>query len=32
MIDPRTSCTQDNACHRSLKYQYHENISQVLDH
>jgi len=32
MVGPGTLCSQDNACHISLNYQYHENICQVLDH
>jgi len=32
MVSPGTSCSQDNACHMSLKSQCHENVSQVLDH
>jgi len=32
MVGPETSCSQYNACHMSLKYQYHENICQIPDH
>jgi len=32
MVSLGISYNQDNACHKSLKYRYHENIYQVLDH
>jgi len=32
MVSPGISYNQDNACHMSLKYHYHENIFKVLDH